>query len=450
MGLTPLTINGVSKYSSDLQAILNRAVQIAQIPVTQLQNKDSDLLQQKSLLGGLNSSLSAFQSSLTSLASIAGNQAVSATSSNPAAVTVSATGATTQATYTIDSVTSAAAPASERTLTGYGDSTSTPVSSTGTVNLVVGNNTYNIDLTSNNSLVGLRDQINSLGAGVNASILTTSNGNYLSISSNTTGASTLKLVDDPGGANTNLLTNTNQGTDAVFSLNGIPITQPGNVVNSVIPGMTFTIQGASNSPTTLTLSSDRTQLSSALQGFVQTYNSLKQTVNAQVGENAGLLTGDTAITQLQSVLRQITSYSGTTGSIKSLSDLGIEFDNNGQASFNSDTFDALSSSQISDAFQFVGSATTGLGAFGAQLDNFTDPVTGLIKTEQDGIDRTDLSIQNQISTLNDRITLRHNALSAHLESADAALAELESQQNTVSASLQGLSLVLYGKSVGSN
>ncbi len=40
--LTPLTLNGVSKYSSDMQAILNRAVQIAQIPITFLQNHDSD------------------------------------------------------------------------------------------------------------------------------------------------------------------------------------------------------------------------------------------------------------------------------------------------------------------------------------------------------------------------------------------------------------------------
>ena len=64
---TPITLNGVSKYSSDFQSILNRAVQIAQIPVTALQNKDSELLQQKTLLSTLNTSVSALASSLTSL-----------------------------------------------------------------------------------------------------------------------------------------------------------------------------------------------------------------------------------------------------------------------------------------------------------------------------------------------------------------------------------------------
>jgi flagellar hook-associated protein 2 len=453
MGLTPLTLNGVSKYSSDLQSILNRAVQIAQIPVTALQNKDSDLLQKKSLLSGLESSVSSFAGSLNSLASIAGGQALTATSSNPAVVTVAATGATTPASYTIDSVTSPATAASERTLSSFADSASTPVSSTGTLDLVVGGNHNKFTLTKN-SLVGLRDQINSLGAGVNASILTTSGGNFLSISSNTTGATTLQLNDDPDGANTNLLTHINQGTNAVFSLNGIPVTQAGNVVNSVVSGVTFTIQSATSVPVTLNLSSDRSQLSSALQSFVQSYNSLKQTVNAQVGQNAGLLSGDVAVTQLQSLLRQITSYTGTSGngvagSIQSLADLGIEFSTTGEASFNQNTFNQLSGSQISDGFRFLGSATSGFGAFGAQLDQFTDPVSGILKTEQDGVDRTDQSIQNQVSTLNDRITLLQTNLAAQLQKADAALAELQSQQNTVSASLQGLNLVLFGKSPNS-
>jgi hypothetical protein len=47
MGIAPLAFTGVSQYSSDFQTILNRAVQVAQIPINLLQNKDSDLLQQK-------------------------------------------------------------------------------------------------------------------------------------------------------------------------------------------------------------------------------------------------------------------------------------------------------------------------------------------------------------------------------------------------------------------
>jgi hypothetical protein len=62
--------------------------------------------------------------------------------------------------------------------------------------LVVGSATSTFTL-ANNNLVSLRDKINSLGAGVTASILTTSDGNYLTISANATGATTLQLIDDP-------------------------------------------------------------------------------------------------------------------------------------------------------------------------------------------------------------------------------------------------------------
>ena len=57
---------------------------------------------------------------------------------------------------------------------------------------MVRSKTYNFTLATNN-LVTLRDTINSLNAGVTASILTTSGGNYLSISANSTGAATLHL-----------------------------------------------------------------------------------------------------------------------------------------------------------------------------------------------------------------------------------------------------------------
>src|SRR4029077_5381942 len=130
-------------------------------------------------------------------------------------------------------------------------------------------------------------------------------------------------------------------------------TQSSNVVNNVIPGLTFTIQQATASPVTLSLSSDRTQLSTALQDFVTKYNAADQQLLAQVGPAAGLLSGDSVVEQLQNQLRQLTSYSTSSGAVRSLADLGIEFSTNGQASFNSTTFNALSDTGIADGFKFI-------------------------------------------------------------------------------------------------
>jgi flagellar hook-associated protein 2 len=444
MGITPLGFTGASQYSSDFQQILTRAVQIASIPVKQLQNRDADLLQQKTLLGSLRSAVADLASSLSSLGSIAANQAITASTSDPSVLTVTSTAASAPAAYTINSVTSIASPASERTITGYADSSSTPVSSTGTVALTVGTQTHTINLT-NNSLIGLRDQINSLAAGVTASILTTPGGNYLSVTANSAGQTTLKLVDDPTGAATDLLTNTNQGTNAQFQLNGIGVVQPSNLVNSVIPGVTFQLLSTTNSPVNITLSTDRSKLSQALGDFADKYNALSSQLKAQTGKSAGLLTGNTVITGLQRILRSLNSYRTDTGSITDLAGLGLRFDPDGKLTFSQSVFDALSDSALSGGFRFIGSATTGLGGFSKTLSEYSDPFTGLIRNEQDGIDRTDQSLQKQIDTMIGRINEMQTRLYERLALADAVASQLEAQQKALDASLQGLSLVLYGK-----
>lgn len=444
MELTPLVFTGISDFSNDFQTILDRAQQIAQIPVRQLQNRDTDVLSKKTLLSNLSSGIVSLSSSLASLGSTAANRALSATSSDSSKVTVSNTGATLATTYTINPITSAASAASERTTTGYADTNATPVSTTGTVKLKVGSyeNTFSLDT---NTLVGLRDKINSLGAGVTATILTLSGGSYLSITANATGATTLQLLDDPDGANTSLLTSASQGTNAAFKLNGIDIVQAGNVVNSAIPGVTFTIVAASGSPVTLTLATDRPKLASALQDFVTNYNALRSQVNAQSGLAAGLLSGSGVVSQVGNTLRQIASYRTSTGSVKGLADLGVVFNASGEAKFDSTIFNSLSDVAIDDGFNFIGSATTGLGAYADKLNQIGDPLTGLIKVEQEGLDRVDKNLQTQISLLNERITISQNALAAKLHAADALLGTLKSQQQTLTASIESLNLTLYGR-----
>jgi len=51
----------------------------------------------------------------------------------------------------------------------------------------------------------------------------------------------------------------------------------------------------------------------------------------------------------------------------------------------------------------------------------------------------------QMALLGERITAQQAALASRLQAADTLLATLESQQKMVSASLEGLSLTLYGR-----
>ena len=218
MPFTPLVFTGISSYSADFDTVLKRAVAIASLPLKKLQNDDADILTKKTLLGGLTASVGSLAASVAALGTVAANKAIVATSSDSAKVSAVYSGATSSATYTISEITSIAQAAAEATVSGYADSTAAAVSSTGTVKLVIGSNEYTIILTpATNNLTGLRDAINDLDVGVNASIITTGTGltpNYLSVTSNSFGATTLQLIDDPLVASVNLLTSANQGSNA--------------------------------------------------------------------------------------------------------------------------------------------------------------------------------------------------------------------------------------------
>ena len=456
MSTAPIAFSGLSTFSSDFQSILTRAVGIAQLPLKALQNKEADLLQKKQLLVGINSSVNDVGSAISALGNVGNNKGLSATSSNSAKVSVVNTGATTPGNYTISNITSIAAAASETSATGYADSTTAAVSSAGNLNLVVGSSTFNIALASGkNNLLGLRDAINNSGAGVTASILTTgtgSNPNYLSIQAGSTGATTLKLNDVPAGGSPtrNLITSVNQGSNANFQLNGVSISRATNTVNDIVSGITFSVLAttSANETINLSLSTDRTQLSSSLSNFAVKFNALADQVNAQTGSAAGLLNGDFIIRQIQSDLQQTTGYGGS-GSIKGLSNLGITLDKTGKATFDSTIFNALSDSQITAAFSFLGSSTTGFGALAAKFTQLSDPNLGLIRTQELGYDTAALRLVKQVNTLQDRVTLLQSSLTLQLQKADAALAQLQSQQTVVNASIQSVNLALYGKNTTS-
>ena len=442
MSTAPLSFTGVSTFSNDFQAILTRGVSIAQLPIRQLQNRQSDNVQKIQLLTGLNGAVAA-------LGSIGANKALSASSSDPASISVANTGSSQPITYTISNVTSIASAASETSLTGYADTTVAPVSQNGNLELVFGTGpAIPITLSAGqNNLVGLRDAINGKNAGVTASILTTGTGltpSYLVVSANTPGAYPLKINDVDQA--TNLLSATNQGSNAVFKLNNVDINKTTNSINDVIPGVTFTMLAKPAGNVTLTLSGDRSQVTNALSDFATKYNAAVTQVDAQIGAGAGLLSGDYMIHTVAEDLRQLTMYQGS-GNM-SLAALGVTFDTKGKMSFDPAAVNAMSDSTFASGLSFLGSSTTGFGAIASKFTQLSDPISGLIKTEQNGLDKTNQRLTDRITTLNTRISVIQTGLTQRLQQADAALAKLQAQQQVLIASVQAIDLALFGKGFG--
>jgi flagellar capping protein FliD len=149
-------------------------------------------------------------------------------------------------------------------------------------------------------------------------------------------------------------------------------------------------------------------------------------------------------------MQHMISHFSSTGTVQSLSDLGVTFNGiDGTLTFDPTVVSGMSSSQLTDALNFLGSTTTGLGAFSQNFDQFSNSVTGLIQTEIASDTTSDTELQKQISTTTAQINAMQQSLATQIEQSDALESAYESQQTELTASLQGLDLVLYGKAVGS-
>jgi len=452
MGISPLTFSGVSSYSADFQKILERTVAIASQPISALQREQTRIFQQKSLATGLQSVIGGLASAISSLGELGTSKALGGTSSNTAKVSVGTVTATSPASYTISEITSVARAASA-TSSGFPNGATTAVSTTGTVKFSFNGTDHTLVLgTGENNLTGLRDKINALGAGVTASILTTGTGAnpyYLSVTSNTSGEKPIALVDDPSGAATNLIASSDNGGNAAFKVNGVAVSKSSNLINDVVSGVTFTIVSttAALETVSLSLASNRSTLSSRLQSFVAAYNDVLATTDAQIGEAAGLLTGDTLVREAKEALRAVTGYEGV-GAINALSQLGVGFGSDGKATFDATAFSVLSDSDIQNGFSFLGSTSTGFGALKSRLSQLSDPVTGLIALQNSKYDESDKRISNRVEELTERLAALQRSTAARLQTVDALLGSLQSQQTIIEASYKSLQLTLFGRNDG--
>ena len=134
--------------------------------------------------------------------------------------------------------------------------------------------------------------------------------------------------------------------DAQINVNGINLVKSSNVVDDVFDGLTLNLQDADPTKTiTVNISEKAGDITAAMNGFVESYNSAMSLIHAQSKFNpdedaeAPLLMGDATVRQIQSSMqRYVTGRISILGgdTISSLADIGITTDStNGQLLFDS-------------------------------------------------------------------------------------------------------------------
>lgn len=424
-GITVDTFTGTSTYSSSFQQVLTRAVGIASLPIQEMQVDVNNLTNEQSTYAGLAATFGQLQNALLGINDAqTGNQA---TSSNTGILTAGATTSALPGTYavTVDNLGSQATALSNAGTTPVTDPTTQNISSSATFTLSV-NGVATTITPSGTSLDDLANAINSAGAGVQATVVNvggSSGADYrLALTSTGFGANTIQLADSSSAVLTSQIAT---GSSVQYTVNGSTEISSNSRQVTIAPGLSASFVSASpGNPVTITVGEDTSALSTALNNFVQAYNSAASAIATQTGTNAGPLEGQSIVFTMRQVLNSMVQYFGS-GNLN-LDQLGLSVDENGQMSFDSSALANLSSNDIQN---FLGSVGNGgfIDAANNALNSLTDPTSGAFQTSI-------TSLQNQITAENNQITDKTASVNAMQESlmqqlsqADAAIANLQSQ-----------------------
>lgn len=439
MGTTPgvnsaslSSFNGTSQYAADLQQAITQAVTIASIPLGQLEDNVTSLQTQSTELGNLQSDFAALQTAVQNLGSASGTNSLAATVSDNTVATATVDGGTAVAagTYTLN-VISAGATTSDISSAGLvvSDPSSSSISASSTFTLSIDGTNYQIN-PSTNTLNALAQAINAQGLGVNATVVnvgpSTAPDYRLSLQGTSLADQNIQLND----GSQDLLTTLTHGAPATYQVDGQP---PSGFISSnsstvtLAPGVTANLVGTGE--TTVTVAPDSSGAANALSAFASAYNAAVTELNLNHGTGNGALTGQSIVFELQQSLKNLTQYSGGSGSVQSLSDLGLSFNSTGQLTFNQATFENTASTDPTDVANFLGSATGGgfLQSATTLLNGLEDSSTGLFASTSNSFQSQITSDSQQITDQEARITTLQNNLTAQMTQADTLIASLESQ-----------------------
>ncbi|CCE00041.1 flagellar filament capping protein FliD [Bradyrhizobium sp. STM 3809] len=376
---TTSTIDWTALIQSAVNAKLSQATQIStkitanEAKITAYQTLQTSL---KTLSSGLSSLATAVVNSLATNVFATRSATISATgdvsASSALSMSVNNGAATGSHTLTISQIATAqkvtgTAQSSQTTALGYSGTFSLGLS---------GGSTVDISVTSDMTLQDVVSAINAQTSTTNveASIVQVSSGSYQLVLTGTEDAADItyssssgddilnKLgVTDSSGAFSNVL---QTAQDAQFTLDGISLTRNTNDITDVLSGVTFDLLQATPSGTTLNVSigTDTSQISSALQTFVTNYNAFRDAVLAQQTTNSdgtaassAVLFGDGTMRQIMNSLQDVlgTSVGGLT-----MADLGLSFNEKNELELDTGTLSTILSTNLSGVTTLLSAQTS--------------------------------------------------------------------------------------------
>lgn len=428
----------------DFNLILNSIMQQESLPLRVLESEQTALKSRVTTFNLLGNRLAALETAADGLSGPDATASYRATTSDPAAVGVTAGTGAVPGRYDIVVTQLARAQVTASTTTAP-DADTTIVADGGT--LTIGGET--ITLSGPVTLAQLASAINgATGSPARAAVVQSAPGSYqLVLTGKSTGAGNAFAVTSSlsGGAGVAFGGNAVEASDATLTVNNIPVTSASNTLDSVVPGTSVTLYRQDPAATIVVdVASDPSALKTKLESFVAAYNDLVQFANDQSaaagrGDQASI-GRDPLLRALRSSLRSaLTTAYPNTGPLRYLAELGVELQQDGKLQLKSSRFDAAIADGLENVSAMLGNGTSGAGVFGA-VEALTRQYTGASGFLSDA--RTQLTdrvsrLDDQVARMQDRLAVRRAALQREFIAADEAMSLLKSQSGSL-ASFQSL------------
>ena len=440
----------------DVQGIVRQLVALERAPIQQLQTQASSFQTKLSTYGTIKSQVAAMGEAAAKLSNSSGWNAVTATSSNTAAigVTASANAPATSFTMQVSQLAMAQSTASTAVDTGSsvgGGSLTIELGQWAGTSFTAGASApVSITIGATDSLSAIASKINDAGAGVTATVLRDASGERLLVRSRETGGANgfrIAAADNDGNntdsnglsrlafdaGNSAGQTLSQAGQNALATVNNVPISSASNRLADSLPGMTIQLLQVTALPVEISVSTDVETIKKNVKAFVDSYNVLSANLaNAtrydETTKKAGPLQADSTAVGLQNALRGMMRSVTSSAPFGRLSDIGIEMKLGGQLEINPTKFDsALSNLDGLKGLFTTATGVAGTEGFGLKLKRFADGLLaadGMVSTRTEGIQRSIDRNGREQERVNERATRVETQLLRQYNAMDATVGRL--------------------------
>lgn len=276
-------------------------------------------------------------------------------------------------------------------------------------------------------------------------------------------------VSDPTGALSEQAAKARQGKDALFTVDGVAGSASSNVVTNAVAGVSLTLKGVTTTsgPVTVTVGAPAAStdaIAKKVQAFVDVYNATVDAIRTKLTEKAvpgattladqqkGMLHGDTQLNELLSRMRQAIyqPVAGLPAGMSSLADLGVSTGAAsptisqdalaGKLELDTDKLSAALSSDLSGVHDLLAGVANAGGwarSFEA-IVHAADTTGGALDVRISGAGAEIKDLQTSMAAMDERLSLREQALRAQFTALETAMSQSQSQSAWLSGQLASL------------